>query len=890
MPSQNIARLGVILGLDIAEFTKEVDSAVAANKKLSREIRKESNDAKNFINQLTTEMEDYGKTISYTEKLQREFAKGGRFAELEKTPEIKRQLIETVRKYDDHLKKVNEQQKEFNKNGKLTQQQLMGINYQLTDIVTGLAGGQNPLLIMVQQGGQLKDMFGGIGPMFRALASVFTPLRLAVGGFAAAVGTLGYAFYKGREDLKEFNNQLVLTNNYAGITIDRYKAAASSIANATGISVANAKDIYNAMISSGDIAEKSMQSLATTIALVSRRTGETGEEVSKRLVPALTSGANAIFELDKRANFLTFAQYKQIAALELTKDRAGQAEIASKAYAEQLSKDIPSLSYYAKIIKSISDAWESLKNIGAPPTLDEQIGKLEKQLEIQERLLSAGAAAFEINQDAKTKQRILNIKQEIEVLKGLKKSREDASEKVREEAQKKEQYAAAGGLPREIALRYELEKEQSALLFQQQVFQTNALDRIDMEAAQKKRDAQLKFNQDNAMAAGFQSQRAAILAVQIKKIDEEAKQKKEELILQEKKEFNEKIVQLQYSYLLELEKQKLYKENINATDEDVQKIAARLAMEREIALIQENRLIDAAEKERRIQQVGLLVEQQGLIAAENKRFEMQRNNQRVVEEQLQNTENGLALERKKLEIYEKNIFISEADYNIALQRLEIEQEIAKIQLKVQEGKLSKEQGDADIERLRRIQTERESIGQLADRLTMLRDINKTVFQSMENAIMNFVRTGKLSFKDLAKSIIADIMAIYIKSQMLSMFRMFTGGFGRGNVSGAPGVGGGDLIPSAVTTIGFAAEGGQIDGPTIVGELGPELFIPKSAGTIIPNNKMDSFMGGPQIVYNGPYIASMNAIDTQSATQFLARNKMAVYAANQSATRGLPVSR
>ena len=215
MPSQNIARLGVILGLDIAEFTKEVDSAVAANKKLSREIRKETNDAKNFIAGLTTEMEDYGKTISYTEKLQREFAKGGRFAELEKTPEIKRQLIETVRKYDEHLKKVNSEQANFVKNGKLTQQQLMGINYQLTDIVTGLAGGQNPFLIMVQQGGQLKDMFGGIGPMFKALANVFTPLRLGVGGgFKHLKHPLGHHITAGRiASAKQYANK---TNNLLG--------------------------------------------------------------------------------------------------------------------------------------------------------------------------------------------------------------------------------------------------------------------------------------------------------------------------------------------------------------------------------------------------------------------------------------------------------------------------------------------------------------------------------------------------------------------------------------------------------------------------------------------------------------------------------------------------
>jgi hypothetical protein len=77
---------------------------------------------------------------------------------------------------------------------------------------------------------------------------------------------------------------------------------------------------------------------------------------------------------------------------------------------------------------------------------------------------------------------------------------------------------------------------------------------------------------------------------------------------------------------------------------------------------------------------------------------------------------------------------------------------------------------------------------------------------------------------------------------------------------------------------------------MVGERGPELFVPKTSGTVIPNNQLGSMGGGAQVVYNGPYIASMSAIDTQSATQFLAKNKNAVFAANQSATRSLPQSR
>jgi hypothetical protein len=130
----------------------------------------------------------------------------------------------------------------------------------------------------------------------------------------------------------------------------------------------------------------------------------------------------------------------------------------------------------------------------------------------------------------------------------------------------------------------------------------------------------------------------------------------------------------------------------------------------------------------------------------------------------------------------------------------------------------------------------------------------------------------------------------MRAQLLSLFKGFSGIFGGG------GGGDGGLFATAPSagglTLGFANGGDPPVGvPSIVGEKGPELFVPKTAGTIIPNHKLGSSMGNqPQVVYNGPYIANMSAIDTQSATQFLATNKQAVWSANQSAQRGLPQSR
>jgi lambda family phage tail tape measure protein len=154
---------------------------------------------------------------------------------------------------------------------------------------------------------------------------------------------------------------------------------------------------------------------------------------------------------------------------------------------------------------------------------------------------------------------------------------------------------------------------------------------------------------------------------------------------------------------------------------------------------------------------------------------------------------------------------------------------------------------------------------------------QTMVGAMNNAIDTFVQTGKFSFKDFATSIIRDLIAIQMKMQAMQLFKMAMGGMGM-------------TIPTTVPK----ADGGFVDSntPYMVGERGPEMFIPQGSGTIIPTSRA---MGGSQQptqqnVYNGPYIASMSAIDTQSATQFLAKNKQTIWAVNQSAQRSLPVSK
>lgn len=168
------------------------------------------------------------------------------------------------------------------------------------------------------------------------------------------------------------------------------------------------------------------------------------------------------------------------------------------------------------------------------------------------------------------------------------------------------------------------------------------------------------------------------------------------------------------------------------------------------------------------------------------------------------------------------------------------------------------------------------------------DMFNSITSNMNSAIDNFVRNGKLSFKDFTKSVIQDLIAIQLKAQAMKIFSglgsLFSGGMG-----GSP-----TELSGETMYIGQAfANGGEppVGVPSLVGERGAELFIPKQAGTIIPNNQLSNVLGqGTTINYNAPVVENLSAIDTQSGMQFLMKNKESIWSANQSASRSLPASR
>jgi phage-related minor tail protein len=169
--------------------------------------------------------------------------------------------------------------------------------------------------------------------------------------------------------------------------------------------------------------------------------------------------------------------------------------------------------------------------------------------------------------------------------------------------------------------------------------------------------------------------------------------------------------------------------------------------------------------------------------------------------------------------------------------------------------------------------------ELAESLQRTENMYNTVFSNMGSAIEQFVRTGKLSIKDFTRSVIQDMLIMEMKLQAMALLRGLFSSFASAT---APG-GSNDGWFKNVYMAQPRATGGPVSAgsPYMVGERGPELFMPSGSGTIIPNNQISN-MGSTTNVTNN-YI---NAIDTKSFEDRLLGSSNAIWAANQYAGKNL----
>ncbi|MEN0582265.1 phage tail length tape measure family protein [Phytobacter palmae] len=267
---------------------------------------------------------------------------------------------------------------------------------QMTDIVVGLSTGQSPFMVLMQQGGQLKDMFGGIGPAIKGVGSyvmgLVTPFTLAAG----AVGVLGLAYYKGSQEQDEFYKSLTLTGNQVGKTSGQLADIAARASAAADGTTGVAASALNQLVSSGKVAADSLERVTTAIVKTNDATGIATEQLVSDFNEIATKPVEAITKLNDQYHFLTLATYNQIKALQDEGNQQDAARVASEAYSSSLiqrSADIKNNlgvleSAWNAIAGAAKSAWDSMLDVGREVSIEQKIQNASSELDRAQRSLA----------------------------------------------------------------------------------------------------------------------------------------------------------------------------------------------------------------------------------------------------------------------------------------------------------------------------------------------------------------------------------------------------------------------------------------------------------------------------------------------------------------------
>lgn len=255
---------------------------------------------------------------------------------------------------------------------------------QFTDIVVSLQSGQAPLTVLLQQGGQLKDMFGGIVPAAKALGgymlSLITPVNLLVGGIAA----LGLAYYQGSKEMDAFNQALLMTGSRAGVTAGQLDQMARALSG-QGYSQSAAAAAIAELAATGKIGAENMQRFAATAMELEQRVGIPVKNTVKDLAELGKAPVEASIKLNQEYGYLTTATLAVIKALQDEGRAADAASVAQQAYTNAMSDRTKviteNLGYieraWEKVKKAASDGWNAVLGIGRQATDEQEIGRIQ---------------------------------------------------------------------------------------------------------------------------------------------------------------------------------------------------------------------------------------------------------------------------------------------------------------------------------------------------------------------------------------------------------------------------------------------------------------------------------------------------------------------------------
>jgi lambda family phage tail tape measure protein len=763
-----------------------------------------------------------------------------------------------------------------------------GLPAQFTDIAVSLQAGQNPLTVFLQQGGQLKDMFGGVGPAAKAMGGYILGLINPVTIAAAALVTLGAAWHSGEAEASGFQKAIAQVGDTAGVTSDQLMNLAASTAGGINTQHQMAGALAE-VVASGKIASSQYAVVAEAAVNMERATGQSVEDTVKAFAKLGDEPTEAVAKLNAEFHFLTAAQYENIKALEEQGKTQDAARLATEAYADAVNartKDVlESLGtlekgwFYLKV--GASAAWDAMLGVGRDTTGADKITELhEKLLEIENPSSFMSYAHLGNKGSQQRREAAERIRKEIGEL-------QDAAIAAQKEASAKQnaQQAAdaAISIDREAAQYRSTQEKRVAEITRtrgianeairkataagnKELAESIAADQKQIEEgiAKKYKDPVAKKSSADREAERAAKAQAAEYERLNKTIDQHNATLDEDLGTQEKltetQRFATKILSdLDNGYTkLDATQQ----QNIRTSLEELlaKDKLNQIDRERQQLIKQGQKLSDdiASDERRRASQADREVRAVGHSGTTNDYLS------RLDRISDQAAEDRLDLARRTGELHAENM----DEY---LRQLEMIDEAERRQLDNEEGYFNRrKEAQADWRNGAKAAME-EIFEETNDVAGSTKDGWINAFQEMNKAIDTFAETGKFKIKEFAKAFIAELIKIELRillSNVLS--NIFGGGSAAGGVDGGANLGGSTYGYSNTYAGGmYAATGAVVQGGAklatyalggalggirssatlfpmanggtgLMGEAGPEGIVPLTRG---PNGRLGVSMYG-----------------------------------------------
>lgn len=712
------------------------------------------------------------------------------------------------------ISRLKEQEKAF-LNGSITIGQyrnaMRQLPAQMTDIVTSLASGMPVWMVMIQQGGQIKDSFGGIGNSLKALASLITPARVAMFGFAGAASAVALAAYQGSKEFGEYNKQLILTGGYAGKTAAQLDALARNLSG-NGITQHGMADAISKVVGSGTFSGDAVGMISKTAAAMEKAVGQSIDETIKQFQRLKEDPVKAVTELDKSLHFLTATQLEQIVTLQKQGKEHDAAKIAIESYAnamqdrsQQIEDNLGFLESAWKGVKDMaSDAWDAMLNIGRERTLDQKIKEYEeKLLEFQLNPAAKGLHHYKTGQTPEDLRRELDLLNEEKYQRDIENARKEADRK--QEELKKSRLMADEALRRE----YETAEEKHQRKLSEIKNKEHASQAIKDEAIRREKE---RYEKEKLRE---QKKPTAYRPDYGTRADESA---------------NEALVSLQAQL-------KVLKEHKTVADVISSERKKLWDMEAKIAVLEEakaTRKLTNDEQSLLAKKEYVLASQRALAVVGDE-VERQKQHNRELDRQLKRVAEIKAKSRaldmgsgKSDRMYQRDIALEQAKSPAEKQALE--------------DYYSKEDSlrnnwEAGVKR-----GFSEFQDQVSNVYGNVSQISQSVFQGMSNSVSDFVISGKASFGDFTRSFLEMTTKMLVQMAMLNAMKAAFGGTAIGNFLGI------DKYDSG----GYTGDGGKYDPAGIV-HRGEFVFDKESTAKLGKANLYRLMDAGKRGYASGGYV-------------------------------------